>query len=110
MNSTSLWICVLWLDALVFNKVETFPAVEAFIMAPFTVDYPKSNRSKIHFEPFSLMNALSCDNLLRSFFNFNSMDMDTVLILQSKAHLLPSSGSKLTWEDVMKKNCKLSAF
>lgn len=83
MNST-LWICVLWLDALVFSKVETFPAVKAFIMALFTVDYPESNQSKVHFEPFSLMNALSCNNLLRSFFNFNSVGMDTVLTLHRR--------------------------
>lgn len=67
-----------------FNKIETFPAVEAFIMALFAVDYPESNWSKVHFESFSLMNALSCNNLLRSLFNFNSIRMDTVLILHSR--------------------------
>lgn len=83
MNSTSLGICALWLDAVLFNEVETFPAVETFIMAQFAVHYPKCNLTKVHFEPFSLMSGLSCNNLLRSFFNFNSLDMDTLLILHS---------------------------
>lgn len=52
-------------------------------MALFTVDYPESNQSKVHFEPFSLMSALSCNNLLRGFFTFNSVDMDTLLIIHS---------------------------
>lgn len=50
MNSTSLWIYVLSLNALVFYKLGKFPEVGAFTVALLTVDCPGSNWIKAHFE------------------------------------------------------------